>query len=584
MAEEHIKINPVPTKVKYSGNGVVREFPTGFAFFEDDNIVVYHNGVIINTGYSVTGVGETDGGVVTFDAAPAEGDKIVIIRKVAIERVTDFQEGGAFRAKNINDELDRQTAFCQQIQEEIDRCVKVEVTDDQTPEELLTEVYGKLDSATEVAQNAVDAATAATEAVASAEKTLAEVNTYVDESKAEIGALITKTTEEIDQTISDATEEIKGVAVNAANEAVQETIGASVIEAATSAEHARVWAEGEQAEVEPLGGELSSKGWALQASNSATSAAVSASEAEAIAGEVSIYNFKNKITNCITEMPQDIKLELNNGTLTLKAGSKVYVPNGFEADGVTPKFDYVTFESDTSMKGNWGTAEKVAIFVEADKTVNVFGFARLSSGTTSPTQTDARIWYDTTNNKIKHYSGGSLIKSGLSLPIAICNKTSANSDNIIDSIDQVFNGFGYIGSTVFVLPNVKGLMPNGRNADGTLKNIEFTTNRVLCRTFTKNYNFSVFLNPQHDGLYLPENSQVQYKETDNIIKNTVTGEIYYSCVLATGKSENSVITSFTPKQPFHAADYQEVTLKQNFQVVSTLPSSPQPDVFYFIPE
>lgn len=38
------------------------------------------------------------------------------------------------------------------------------------------------------------------------------------------------------------------------------------------------------------------------------------------------------ITNCITEIPQDIKLELKDGTLTLKAGSKVYIPNGFEAN------------------------------------------------------------------------------------------------------------------------------------------------------------------------------------------------------------------------------------------------------------
>ena len=33
-----------------------------------------------------------------------------------------------------------------------------------------------------------------------------------------------------------------------------------------------------------------------------------------------------KVSNCITNIPQDIKLELNNGVLTLKAGSKVYVP------------------------------------------------------------------------------------------------------------------------------------------------------------------------------------------------------------------------------------------------------------------
>ena len=185
MAEEHIKINPVPTKVKYSGNGVVREFPTGFAFFEDDNIVVYYNGVIINTGYSVTGVGETDGGVVTFDVAPAEGDKIVIIRKVAIERVTDFQEGGAFRAKNINDELDRQTAFCQQIQEEIDRCVKVQVTDDQDPQELIDEVFEQLETATVTGEAAIAAAEQAKEAATSAQ-VLSETAKQTIESETQV--------------------------------------------------------------------------------------------------------------------------------------------------------------------------------------------------------------------------------------------------------------------------------------------------------------------------------------------------------------------------------------------------------------
>ena len=35
-----------------------------------------------------------------------------------------------------------------------------------------------------------------------------------------------------------------------------------------------------------------------------------------------------QITNCLTKIPQDIKLELNNGTITLKAGSKVYNGNG----------------------------------------------------------------------------------------------------------------------------------------------------------------------------------------------------------------------------------------------------------------
>ena len=217
-SQEHIKINPVQTKVKYTGNGAVYEFPTIFAFFEDDNVVVYLNGSIINSGYSVTGVGETDGGLVIFDTPPAEGDKIVILRKVVVERVTDFQEGGSFRAKNINDELDRMTAFCQQIEEEMSRCVKVEVTDDQDPKELIDKVFDQLDLATEVGEAAI--------------KTAEETAALVDGVKA---------------TIETETE----IAIERVNIAAEDNI-----------EKSRIWAEGEQAEVQELGGELSSRGFA----------------------------------------------------------------------------------------------------------------------------------------------------------------------------------------------------------------------------------------------------------------------------------------------------------------------------------
>ena len=51
-------------------------------------------------------------------------------------------------------------------------------------------------------------------------------------------------------------------------------------------------------------------------------------------GRVAARTLKNSvvgqhISNYIRYINQDIKLELNDGTLTLKAGSKVYVPNGF---------------------------------------------------------------------------------------------------------------------------------------------------------------------------------------------------------------------------------------------------------------
>ena len=269
--------------IRQVGNGNTVEFSFDFPLISENFVEVFREkdgvqSVVDSNEYSVQF--DDQRGSVTFYEAPAEGDIIVITRNIPLEQTTPYKTSSGFPAVRVEDNFDKLTAIAQQLMEEVDRCVKVEITGDQTPEELLVEVYGKLDSATEVAQNAVDAANAATDAVASAEKTLADVTNYVNTSKTEIDALVTKTTSEIDQTIEEATEEIKEAAVAEADKAVRETIETSVIEAAISAEHARIWAEGEQTEVMPLGGELSSKGWALQSSNSATSASQLATQAK----------------------------------------------------------------------------------------------------------------------------------------------------------------------------------------------------------------------------------------------------------------------------------------------------------------
>lgn len=180
-------------------------------------------------------------------------------------------------------------------------------------------------------------------------------------------------------------------------------------------------------------------------------------------------NLLDYTTNRILEIPQDIKLELNNGTLTLKAGSKVYVPNGFEADGTTPKFDVVTIDNDIQAVGPLGSFTDKWIFGYRN---NGFYWEILShcfSGSTLPTQTgENRLGYNTTVNKFQgSTNGGAYIDDICSFPICIFSTNSG----IITSIDQVFNGFGYIGSTVFALPGVQVQIPNGRNADGTCKSV-----------------------------------------------------------------------------------------------------------------
>ena len=188
------------------------------------------------------------------------------------------------------------------------------------------------------------------------------------------------------------------------------------------------------------------------AAQSATEAAQSAQEA---ASSANLADIQNKITNCITKIPQDIKLELSDGTLTLKAGSIVYRGNG----------QAITIAQDISMTYPANATILVCASVSAPSLQGRL-IANCFSGNADP-QTPNSIYYDTSANIVKFYpsSGGTGIE--VSLPIAICTATGQ-----ITSIDQVFNGFGFIGKTIFALPGVEGLIPNGFNSDGTLNNIQ----------------------------------------------------------------------------------------------------------------
>lgn len=118
---EHIKINNYIPRVQYVADGTINTFEFPFAIFEADNLKVYIGEVLQENNYTVSGIRNSDGGSITFASTPVAGDIITITRNMAIERTTDFQEGGTLRADVLNDELDKQTAFIQQIAENLNR-------------------------------------------------------------------------------------------------------------------------------------------------------------------------------------------------------------------------------------------------------------------------------------------------------------------------------------------------------------------------------------------------------------------------------------------------------------------------------
>ena len=220
-----------------------------------------------------------------------------------------------------------------------------------------------------------------------------------------------------------------------------------------------------------------------------------------------VYDIRDKnalntsnISNCLLEIPQDIKLELNNGTLTLKAGSKVYY-NGLP----------VIIDSDKSLvvPTTFPTSSFIISVIPTESELKQ-SLVEITSSSASNPGVNYAMWFNTTDNKC-YINDGNANATMCSYPICIVNCVNGTG---FTSIDQVFNGFGYIGSTVFALPGVKGLIPNGRNADGSLKNIEFVNDRV--KTFTASgggYGLTYFLTPDTTNLAVVNSKAYAEKDT-----------------------------------------------------------------------
>jgi len=131
MASNHITIGDISPRIQYTGDGAVTAFTYPFPIFTNADIEVYEDATLktITTDYTVTGAGVSTGGTVTFVTAPAAGVVVTLLRNLKIQRTTDFQESGEFRSKVINDELDKQVAMSQQVNDRVDRSLRLADTD-----------------------------------------------------------------------------------------------------------------------------------------------------------------------------------------------------------------------------------------------------------------------------------------------------------------------------------------------------------------------------------------------------------------------------------------------------------------------
>jgi len=136
-------VSSTTTKVSYSGNGSTTAFAYTFKIFDEDDLTVILRTDATGTeavqtktsDYTVSGVGDANGGNVTFGTAPASGKTVVIRRSAALTQTTDYTPNDPFPAEEHENALDKLTFLTQQIQEEVDRSIKLSRTNTMTSTE-----------------------------------------------------------------------------------------------------------------------------------------------------------------------------------------------------------------------------------------------------------------------------------------------------------------------------------------------------------------------------------------------------------------------------------------------------------------
>ena len=137
-------VSSTTVKNSYSGNSSTTVFAYSFKIFADSDLQVIIRSSTgtettksLTTHYTVSGAGDASGGNVTFTSGntPATGETVVIRRGVPQTQAIDYIANDPFPAESHEEGLDRATMTTQQVQEELNRSIKLSRTNTMTSTE-----------------------------------------------------------------------------------------------------------------------------------------------------------------------------------------------------------------------------------------------------------------------------------------------------------------------------------------------------------------------------------------------------------------------------------------------------------------
>ena len=122
-------------RAQYSGNGSTDTFAYTCLITDSSELKVVLTDTaevdtVLASAYSLSGVGDAGGGNVYMDTAPATGERVTIYRDSPMTQTMDLESGGAWSPATIEAAFDKQMRIIQELQEELGRCTKTDITDE----------------------------------------------------------------------------------------------------------------------------------------------------------------------------------------------------------------------------------------------------------------------------------------------------------------------------------------------------------------------------------------------------------------------------------------------------------------------
>ena len=119
-------------RISYTVSTSTTSFAVPFEFFDDADLVVVVGGTTktLTTHYTVSGGNGATGTVTMTSGNEVSSGTVIIFRDIDFKRTTDFPTSGAFPIATLNTELDRNIALFDDLQDRIDRSVRLNDNDD----------------------------------------------------------------------------------------------------------------------------------------------------------------------------------------------------------------------------------------------------------------------------------------------------------------------------------------------------------------------------------------------------------------------------------------------------------------------